>query len=72
MLILRCANGIVAWIFIPDLPRTVHAVCVNDDFRIPLSKTVERDWTNAFRTLFQHTTEVAGAVQQALFIPSTL
>lgn len=72
MLILRCTNGLVAWIFVPTTTHMANAICVNDNFTIEISRTVERGWIEDFRTVFMHTIAVAGAVQQTLFIPSML
>jgi len=69
VLILRCANGVVAWIFTRTDPNTVTATCEADKVTATLSRSADSTWVVAFRIIAAHSAALQGAILDALFIP---
>lgn len=72
MLIIRCANGVVTWVFSPSGRLNAVATCTQDGFTITLSRIAVAGWNAAFQALFVHTIALKGAVQETLFVPSPI
>lgn len=72
MLIVRCANGVVAWLFEPTGVDTAVARCTADAFSVLLARTADDSWVQGLQSVMTHSAALRGAIQQALYIPRSI
>jgi hypothetical protein len=69
MLILRCANGVVAWLLRGIDPEHAQAICQADQFTVALTRSATASWADSLLSIATHSAGLKGAVQQVLYLP---
>jgi hypothetical protein len=70
VLILRCANGVVAWQAYSDEKGKGKIRCITDGTVIPMSLSFDATWPTALASVLQHSVTLQGAFQQLWVLPS--
>jgi hypothetical protein len=70
MLVIRCAQGVVAWIFSRAGPETGTVTCNQDGTVVALSRTPDATWTAAMGTIGAHSVALKGAIVEMVYIPA--
>lgn len=72
VLVIRCANGVVAWRSVKLRDGTWHLRCNRDQFTVALNFTVDQTWEAALTTVVTHSVALAGAFQNLWVLPPHL
>lgn len=67
MLLVRCANGWVAWIFRKTSLTKRGAKCLNDGFTLAYSPTPDATWAQLAADLVQHSVGLRGPFVDMFF-----
>jgi hypothetical protein len=63
MLVVRCANGFLVWIFRRPTPTTRAARCLADGFTVQYDATPNATWQTLAETIVTHSMMLRGAFQ---------
>lgn len=61
MLVVQCANGHVAWIFVETTTTQKKAVCLNDQFVVLYDGSPSQEWAGLLQSIVQHSVALRGA-----------
>lgn len=70
MLIVRCANGVVAWLKRRVDAETFEWVCVNDQVAIASSSSADQSWVTVLQQLAAHSVALRGVIADVVWIPA--
>lgn len=72
MIIINCANGVVAWLLHRPTAQTAEAICVADNTKVSLSPTADSTWVTAMQAIGTHSVALKGAIQHITYIPRVI
>ncbi len=69
MLVVRCANGHVTWVFRRTTPDAREARCLQDGFKLSYSPTPGPEWEALIQGIVQHSVGLRGAFGMMFYVP---
>jgi hypothetical protein len=69
MLVVRCQNGVVAWLFKRATKSESFAFCMVDSFSVPFTSSATESWVQSLQTVMAHSAGLRGAVQAVFYMP---
>lgn len=72
VLLVRCQNGVVAWVARPRPGGEGVLRCVRDGQAVPMSRVVDQTWETALAFCVTHSVALAGPFLQVYVLPAQL